>query len=164
MTDKTCLVCIVAFAAACSNKSERPSKLPPPPAFEVTVHEVEHKAEVVRNKEYEDQGLGAKAVDGKTFVCTRFSITNTGGRGDIKPPLRLVDGKGQLVEKHAQATLNYKPDGWQVNLDVTLSPGEQREDTACFEVASDATTGMKVQVETQGWGRHPTRKHEVALH
>ena len=145
--------------AACGNKSgdgqgsSGGSKEERPAPFEAKVNKVEKLESVATNPTYAAQGLGKKAPDGKVFVCVQWTLTSKSDQPETYPGPTLSDGKGATLSLSTTAAGNYMPEDWHYDsVPAKAEPGKAYKQTDCFEVAKDATTGMKLQVVDTGWG------------
>lgn len=153
------LVVALALAAGCDSKKSGGggggggAKEERPAPFEVKVNKVEQLELVAPNKTYVEQGLGKKPPAGKIFVCVQSAVTNKSDQPETLPGPNLVDGKGTKVEVSMTAAGSYLPEDWKADMTpAKVDPGTTLKRNDCFEVATDATTGMSLSFVDTGWG------------
>lgn len=132
--------------------------------FAVRVNKVESFEVVAPNKVYADQGLGTKAGPGKVFACVQYELTNVGGAPERSRAPSVVDGRGNAVETSVAASSHYQPADWTVGSRLAkVAPGASVRLADCFEVPSDAATGMKLRIEAPALGPSGGWRVEAAL-
>ena len=152
------LACALAPVAACDSKkdgagSSGGAKEERPAPFEVKVNKVEQLEMVAPNKTYVEQGLGKKAPDGKVFVCVQYAVTNKSDKPESIPAPELTDGKGAKTKVSMTAAGSYMPEDWKTDLGgPKIEPAQSNKRADCFEVPTDATTGMSLGFVDTGWG------------
>ena len=160
-----CLL-LVALAACGSKENDGGGKTKERPApWDVKINKVEQLDSVAPNKTYEEQGLGAKAPDGQTFVCVQFTVTNKNDKPEGLTTPELVDAKGTRHKVSMKAAGKYTPEDWKSDsVPPKADPGTSFKQHPCFEVPKDATTGMKLEYVDTGWGpKFPPWKTSVPL-
>jgi hypothetical protein len=132
------------------------------PPFAVTVTKVEHAETLAPNKTYAEQGLGAKAADGKTFACVFYRITAS--KDTLVPVAWLVDGAGKRTQPSSTAA-GKRPTEWQHDvIHGKLTAGQAANQISCFELAKPGAAGMKLLFEDTGWGpKNPPWELAIAL-
>jgi hypothetical protein len=150
------LVVALALTAACDSKKSgggNTAKEERPAPFEIKVNKVERLEVVAPNKTYLEQGLGKKPPAGKIFVCVQSTVTSKSDQPESLPGPILVDGKGTKVEVSMTAAGSYLPEDWPADTKpAKIDPGASLKRNDCFEVTTDATTGMAVSYVDTGWG------------
>lgn len=132
--------------------------------FALTLHKVETKDSVAPNKTYEEQGLGAKAGEGKTFLCVQYEAKNVGEEPTFLPSPKLVGKDGAEVEVSLEAAGKYLPEDWKDRKSGKLAPGDVSQESPCFVVGKDAVTGdHKLVLSKDSWGKNPGWKAELPL-
>jgi len=146
---------VVLLIASCSKKSDSGgggAKEERPAPVEIKIHKVEKLELVAPNQTYIDQGLAKKPAAGKIFVCVQYEATSKSDKPETLPPPNLTDGKGAKIDVSSNAAGGYLPADWERDPLGKLEPGKTIKRADCFEVATDATTGMSLGYVDTGWG------------
>jgi len=149
------LLAVALALTACDSKKRGGggAKEERPAAFEIKVNKIEKLEMVAPNQTYVDQGLGKKPPAGKIFVCVQSTVTNKSDKPETLPAPTVTDGKGAKVELSMTAAGSYMPEDWKADGMIPKhEPGTSVKRADCFEVATDATTGMTLNLVDTGWG------------
>lgn len=125
------------------------------PPFSVTVRKVERLEQVAPNQTHLEQGLGAKAPEGKVFYCVQYELKNTSQETSSTPPAVLVIGEARY-EVSMSAAGKYLPEDWKDTVHGKLEPRQSSQESSCFEVEKEAADKPgRLTFTKDSWGKNP---------